>query len=95
MIETTTGPETVDHDTGPLSRYWNAKNWSAGAGVDVKKVRRTKIEQIKKIITVLYMVVIRPTPNQKDSAGEHGTMSATWAGNVSTGLQESCGEIPR
>jgi hypothetical protein len=35
-----------------------------------------------------------PAPNQKDSAGEHGTMSVTWVGNISAGLQESCGKIP-
>ena len=58
----------------------------------MEKVRRTKIEQIKRIITAL-SIVTRPTQNQKDSAGEHGTMSETWAGDVSAGLQKSCGEI--
>ena len=59
-------------------------------------VRRTKIEQIKRIIsadTASSVTVTRPTRNQKDSAGEHGTMSVTWAGDVSAGLQKSCGEI--
>ena len=26
MVETTAGPGTIDHDAGPLSRYWNASN---------------------------------------------------------------------
>jgi hypothetical protein len=64
---------------------------SAGAGLDMKKVRRTKVEQVKRIVIapVLCLLVIgirSPTPNQKSSAGEHGTMSETWAGNVSAGL---------
>jgi len=25
MVATTTGPVTIDHGAGPLSRYWNAK----------------------------------------------------------------------
>jgi hypothetical protein len=59
----------------------------------MKKVRRTKIEQIKRIITALSTIVTRPTPNQKGSAGENRTMSATWVGSVSPGLQEGRGEI--
>ena len=62
----------------------------------MKTVRRTKIEQIKRITTAhfFFILVTRPTPNQKGSAGKHETMSVTWAGNVSLGLQEGCGEIP-
>jgi hypothetical protein len=26
MVETTAGPGTIDHDAGPLSRHWNARN---------------------------------------------------------------------
>ena len=58
----------------------------------MKRVRRTKVEQITRIIII--RTILSPTPNDKGSAGEHGTMSETWAGNVSAGLQESCGEIP-
>ena len=67
----------------------------------MKRVRRTKVEQIKRIIIIpvqdLCILVIEfhtPTPNQNGSAGEHSTMSETWAGNISTGLQESREEIP-
>jgi hypothetical protein len=67
----------------------------------MKKVRHTKVEQIKRIIIALawcflvtdYTELRRPTPNQKGSAGEHGMMSVTWAWNVSAGIYESCGEI--
>jgi hypothetical protein len=64
----------------------------------MKKVRRTKVEQIKRIIIALPVVttdIRNPAPNQKDSVGEHSTMSETWVGNISAGLQESCGEIQR
>jgi uncharacterized membrane protein len=65
----------------------------------MKKVRRTKVEQIKGIIIALILCILvieihPPTPNQKGSACEHGTMSVTSAGDVPAGLQESCGEIP-
>jgi len=65
----------------------------------MKKVRRAKVKQIKRIIKALVWCILvtefrHPSPNQKDSAGEHGIMSVTWAGDVSAGLQESCGEIP-
>jgi hypothetical protein len=65
----------------------------------MKKVRRTKVEQIKRIIIALVLCIMftairRPTPNQKGSAGEHGTMCVTWVGNISAGLQESSGENP-
>jgi hypothetical protein len=62
----------------------------------MKNVRRTKIEQIKTITIerFLCILVTRPTPNQKGSAGEHRTMSVTWAGSVPAGLHESRGEIP-
>jgi hypothetical protein len=46
----------------------------------MKKVRRTKVEQIKRIIIARVLCILvteirPPTPNQKGSAGEHGTMS--------------------
>ena len=61
----------------------------------MNNVGRTKVEQIKRIIIARSRATIirRPTPNQKDSAGGYGTMSVTWAGNISARLQESCGEI--
>ena len=72
---------------------------SGGAGLDMKRVRRTKVEQIERIITARVLCFLAeiclPAPNQKGSAGEHGSMSATWSGDISTGLQESRGEIPR
>ena len=46
---------------------------------------------------ILYIPVTEirlATPNQKGSAGEHGTMPVAGAGNISAGLQESCGKIP-
>jgi hypothetical protein len=67
----------------------------------MKRVRRTKVEQIKRIVIALVLpslvTEIRPpTPNRKRiSASEHGTMSVTWVGNISAGLQESRGEISR
>jgi hypothetical protein len=66
----------------------------------MKKVQHTKVEQIKRIIVQVLCIPVtvnhrRPTPNHKGSAGEHGTMSKTWAGNVPAGLQASCGEILR
>ena len=62
----------------------------------MKKVGRTKVEQIKRVIIALCILVTEirpPTPGQKDSAGEHGSMSVTWVRDVSACLQESCGEI--
>jgi hypothetical protein len=75
------------------------KHWSAGAGLEMKKVRRTKVEQIERIIIALVLrslvtEIHQPTPNHKGSAGEHGTMSVTWAGNISASLQKSPGEVP-
>ena len=64
----------------------------------MKMVRRTKVEQIERIIiarVLRILVTIRlPAPNQKGSAGEYGSMPVTWTGNISAGLQESYGEIP-
>ena len=56
-------------------------------GFDIKNVQRTKVEQIKRIVMALVLRILvteirLPTPNQKGSAGEHGTMSVTWTGNV-------------
>jgi hypothetical protein len=96
MVVTTAGPGTIDHNAGPLSRHWNARNsdqLDSGEGLDMKRARRTKVEQITRIIIAMATGILRPTPNDKGSAGEHGTMSETWFGNVSAGLQESCGEI--
>jgi hypothetical protein len=75
------------------------KHWSAGAGLEMKKAQRTKVEQIERIVIALLLrsliTKIRPpTPNHKGSAGEHDTMSVTWVGNISAGLQESRGEVP-
>ena len=72
----------------------------ARAGLDMKKVRRTKVEQIKRIINGLILLILVSdillpgAPNNKDGAGEHGTMCVTSVRNISAGLQESCGEIP-
>jgi len=102
MAETIVRSGTNDRDTGPLSRYWNAKNsdqLDPGVGLDIKKVWRTKVEQIKRVIITMVVLCIlvteirHPAPNQKDSAGKDGTMPVTWAGNVSACLQESFGEI--
>jgi hypothetical protein len=67
----------------------------------MKEVRRTKVEQIKRIIIALIFFILppvtqirNPAPNEKGSVGEHSTMSETWFGNISAGLQERCGEIP-
>ena len=65
----------------------------------MKRVRRTKVEQIEGIIIaqvlrILVTEICLPAPNEKGSAGDHASMSITWTGNVSTGLQESRGEIP-
>jgi hypothetical protein len=65
----------------------------------MKKVRRTKVEQIERIVISLVLrslvtEIRSPTPNQKGiSTGKHRTMSETWVGNISAGLQESRGEI--
>ncbi len=37
MVVTTAGPVTIDHDAGPLSRYWNAKSSDQLAGLDIKR----------------------------------------------------------
>jgi hypothetical protein len=67
----------------------------------MKEVRRTKVEQIKRIIIALSFFILppftqirNPALNEKGSVGEHSTMSETWFGNISAGLQERCGEIP-
>ena len=47
MIVTTARPGTIDHNTGPLSRYWKAINSDQREQVlTIKKVRRTKVEKI-------------------------------------------------
>ena len=72
---------------------------SAGAGLDMKKVRRTKVEQIERIIIarvfcIMVTEICLPAPNQKGIVGDHGSMSVTWTGNISTCLQECRGETP-
>jgi hypothetical protein len=94
MAVTTDGSGTIRHDAGPLSRYWSVRNCNQLEPVLISKSRRTKIEKIKGIILGLIWHLLAacirvPAPNQKDAADECAGMSDTWAGNLSTGLQES------
>jgi hypothetical protein len=67
----------------------------------MKPTRRTKVGQINRIIIAVVLCILvteirQPTPNQKDSAHEHGTMSTTWVGNVSVCkgvVEKACVEI--
>jgi hypothetical protein len=104
MVETTTWPWTIDHDApdagSTLAILEPKKLGSAGADFDMKRVRRTKVEQIRRIIIVPVSCILviefhHPTPNQKGNAGEHSTKSETWTGNISTGLQERVAEKSR
>jgi hypothetical protein len=46
------------------------------------------------LVTKIRFTVRFTATNQKGSADEGSTMCGTWGGNLSAGLQESCGEIP-
>ena len=35
MVETIIGPRTIEHNAGPLSRFWSTKLCSADVGLDI------------------------------------------------------------
>jgi len=47
MVITTAGPRTIDHDAGPLSRYWNARSSDQLERVLTSKDRHAEVEKIK------------------------------------------------
>ena len=92
------GPGTIDHNAGPLSRHWRARKCDQLEPVLRSKIRRAKIEEVKRIILwlswhLLTACICVPAPNKQDAADERAGVSDTWAGNLSTGLQESCGQL--
>ena len=36
-VLTATGPRTIDYNVGPFLRFWSAKPWSTGVGLDIER----------------------------------------------------------
>ncbi len=47
MLVTTAGPGTIDHDEGPLSRYWNVRSSDQLERVMTSKDRHAEVEKMK------------------------------------------------
>ncbi len=47
MFATTAGPGTIDHDAGPLSRYWKARSSDQLERVLTSKDRHAEVEKMK------------------------------------------------